>query len=235
MQDRKEIVNKEKRMLEDILAVRNSPYTQVIADIQMSTSILAVSETKSYTGAAKKLGCSKSLISKDISKAEELIGQKLFHRTTRKVSASNVGRRVVGLIHVHHESLLEALAAENLCDSPKEKVPSWVQELIADCSRQGVRTHIAAELKKLSTENAIFNQPTLFALTEFLRIEGYVSETQLGEVMQDLYYSAGSVMPEDISLLDIVGNTHEKVLASGLWSHSYRSRYIDQLIAVLNR
>lgn len=45
----------------------------------------------SYTGAARRLGVSKSSISKQVSALEERLGATLLNRTTRRVSPTEIG------------------------------------------------------------------------------------------------------------------------------------------------
>lgn len=50
-----------------------------------------VVETQSFSGAAKQLAMSKSLISKQISNLESALGVRLLHRTTRRMSLTEIG------------------------------------------------------------------------------------------------------------------------------------------------
>ncbi len=63
----------------------------------LAPSVLAdgAGRTKSYTRAAEKLGISKSAISQKISELERVTGKTLVHRTTRSVSLSDDGLRLV--------------------------------------------------------------------------------------------------------------------------------------------
>lgn len=55
-------------------------------------TVVAVIETGSFTAASERLGISKSLTSKYVNRVEELLGVKLFHRTTRKLSVNQAGQ-----------------------------------------------------------------------------------------------------------------------------------------------
>ena len=57
--------------------------------------LTVLEEQKSYTRAAEKLGISKSAISQKISELERVTGKTLVHRTTRSVSLSDDGLRLV--------------------------------------------------------------------------------------------------------------------------------------------
>ncbi len=69
---------------------------------------VAVAETLSFTGAAKKLGISTAQVSRQVSSLEARISTKLFIRTTRQVSLTELGT-----VYYHHcrrvlDGLLEA-------------------------------------------------------------------------------------------------------------------------------
>lgn len=61
------------------------------------TEFVAVAETESFTAAAKRLDSSVANISRQIQALENRLATKLFHRTTRKVSATEEGR-----VFYHH-------------------------------------------------------------------------------------------------------------------------------------
>lgn len=50
-----------------------------------------VAEAKSFSGAARRLGISKSLVSKEVSKLEQALGARLLNRTTRQLSLTEFG------------------------------------------------------------------------------------------------------------------------------------------------
>ena len=57
--------------------------------------LTVLEEQKSYTRAAEKLAVSKSAISQKISELERVTGKTLVHRTTRSVTLSEDGQRLV--------------------------------------------------------------------------------------------------------------------------------------------
>lgn len=62
-------------------------------DVVAMTVFARVVEAKSFTGAAERLGLSKSVVSWRIAKLEERLGVRLLHRTTRKLSLTVEGLR----------------------------------------------------------------------------------------------------------------------------------------------
>lgn len=66
---------------------------------------VAVAETESFTAAAKQLGISTAQVSRQVSALEARLMTKLFHRTTRKVSVTEVGNTY----YQHCRQLLDGL------------------------------------------------------------------------------------------------------------------------------
>ncbi len=60
--------------------------------LDLMRTYLAVVDTDSFTGAGRKLGKSKALVSKHISELEERLGARLLNRTTRSVGITEIGR-----------------------------------------------------------------------------------------------------------------------------------------------
>ena len=82
-------------------------------------AFLAVARERSFTKAGKKLGISQSALSHTIRGLEERLGLRLLTRTTRSVSATDAGERLVASVGSRFEEIeaeLEALSA--LGDKP---------------------------------------------------------------------------------------------------------------------
>jgi DNA-binding transcriptional LysR family regulator len=66
---------------------------------------VAVTEAKSFTAAAKRLAVSTAHVSRQINTLEERLGAKLFYRTTRKVTSTEVGK----IYYQHCRQVLDSL------------------------------------------------------------------------------------------------------------------------------
>lgn len=66
---------------------------------------VAVAETNSFTAAGKRLAVSTAHVSRQINALEERLGAKLFYRTTRKVTSTEVG----AIYYQHCRQLLDSL------------------------------------------------------------------------------------------------------------------------------
>ncbi|WP_299017652.1 LysR substrate-binding domain-containing protein [uncultured Photobacterium sp.] len=84
------------------------------------SEFVAVAEAESFTAASKKLGISTAQVSRQISALETRLAAKLFYRTTRKVSVTEVGR----IYYQHCRQVLDGLeeaerAISNLQSTPR--------------------------------------------------------------------------------------------------------------------
>lgn len=84
------------------------------------SEFVAVAEAESFTKAAKRLGISTAQVSRQVSALETRMATKLFHRTTRKVSVTEVGR----IYYQHCRQVLDGLeeaerAITNLQSTPR--------------------------------------------------------------------------------------------------------------------
>lgn len=77
---------------------RNNPIKQSLKAINLNAgdleAVLAVADAGSFRLAAKALGISQPSVSARVRHAEDLLGVKLFHRTTRKVMITESGERL---------------------------------------------------------------------------------------------------------------------------------------------
>ena len=82
-------------------------------------AFLAVAREKSFTRAAAKLGVSQSALSHTIRALESRLGMRLLARTTRSVSPTEAGERLLTTVGPHFEEIDAQLAAlTELRDKP---------------------------------------------------------------------------------------------------------------------
>ena len=79
-------------------------------DLQRMAIFACVVETKSFSEAARKLGLSKSLVSKEITRLEKNLGSRLLNRTTRAMSLTEAG----ALFYDHCARIVEELEQAKL-------------------------------------------------------------------------------------------------------------------------
>src|SRR5437764_7656043 len=73
-------------------------------------AFLAVARERSFTRAAAKLGVSQSALSHTVRALEERLGLRLLTRTTRSVSPTEAGERLLHTIGPHFEEIEAELA-----------------------------------------------------------------------------------------------------------------------------
>jgi DNA-binding transcriptional LysR family regulator len=82
------------------------------ADLANLTSFVAVADQRSFRGAASRLGVTPSALSHSMRQLEERLGVRLLHRTTRSVSATDAGQRLLQQLRPAIDQIAGAL--ENL-------------------------------------------------------------------------------------------------------------------------
>lgn len=80
---------------------------------------VAVAETSSFTAASKRLGVSTAHVSRHVNALEERLGAKLFYRTTRTVTATEVGETY----YLHCRQLLDNLEEADQAVTQLQEVP----------------------------------------------------------------------------------------------------------------
>src|SRR3712207_8624122 len=85
-------------------------------------AFLALARERSFTRAAAKLGVSQSALSHTIRALEAQLGLRLLTRTTRSVSPTEAGERLIQRVAPRFEAITEELIAfEELRDKPDRK------------------------------------------------------------------------------------------------------------------
>ena len=80
----------------------------------------AVSDAGSFSEGARRIGTSKSAISKQVQRLEQRLGARLMHRTTRSVSLTEPGRLAYEhAMQVARSAVAARLAVESLTSEPR--------------------------------------------------------------------------------------------------------------------
>jgi DNA-binding transcriptional LysR family regulator len=80
------------------------------SDLNGLQAFLAVAQERSFTRAAARLGVSQSALSHTIRGLEARLGLRLLARTTRSVSPTEAGERLLGAVGPHFAGIAQALA-----------------------------------------------------------------------------------------------------------------------------
>ena len=75
-------------------------------DLANLTAFVAVADQRSFRAAASRLGVTPSALSHSMRQLEERLGVRLLHRTTRSVSATDAGRRLLDQLRPMRPSTL---------------------------------------------------------------------------------------------------------------------------------
>ncbi|MBZ0147201.1 MAG: LysR family transcriptional regulator [Pseudorhodoplanes sp.] len=96
-------------------------------------ALVAVAQERSFTKAAAKLGVSQSALSQTIRELEERIGVRLLTRTTRSVSPTAAGERLLQTVAPRFEEIdAELLAIRELREKPAGTIRITATEYAAD-------------------------------------------------------------------------------------------------------
>jgi DNA-binding transcriptional LysR family regulator len=139
-------------------------------------AFLAVARERSFTRAAAKLGVSQSALSHTLRGLEERLGLRLLTRTTRSVSPTEAGERLLQTVGPRLEEIEAELAAlTELREKPAGTIRITTTEYAAD-------TIIWPKLAKLLTKYPDINVEFIIeqGLTD-IAAEGYDAGVRLGE------------------------------------------------------
>ena len=73
-------------------------------------SFVRAAEGRSFSEAGRRLGLTAAAISRNVAMLERHLGVRLFHRTTRKLTLTEVGERFLDSIHGNLDGLQAAIA-----------------------------------------------------------------------------------------------------------------------------
>jgi LysR family transcriptional activator of dmlA len=141
--------------------------------------MLALCRQGSLSACAREMGVSTAYISKRLAQLEQRLGLKLFHRTTRSLSLTEVGETCVEWgqrVLDSSQDLMDALSAER----------SIPRGLLRVCSSSGYgRSHVAPALSELARRYAELEvQLELIDRPVDLITEGFHLDIRLGEMTE---------------------------------------------------
>ncbi len=116
-------------------------------DLQRMAIFARVVETKSFSAAARDLGLSKSLVSKQVTQLEKSIGARLLNRTTRNMSLTEAGTTFYG----HCARVVEEFQEAKLAIGRLHSEPRGVLRISVPVAFG--RLHIAPALPKFLSSN----------------------------------------------------------------------------------
>jgi DNA-binding transcriptional LysR family regulator len=103
------------------------------ADLEQLRNFLVVARERSFTRSAAKLGVSQSALSHAIREIEERMGVRLLTRTTRSVSLTEAGERLLRTVQPRFEEIDSEIAAiRDLRDKPAGTVRITATEFAAE-------------------------------------------------------------------------------------------------------
>src|SRR6202041_2285622 len=79
------------------------------ADLANLTAFVAVADQRSFRAAATRLGVTPSALSHSMRQLEERLGARLLHRTTRSVSATDAGQRLLNQLRPAMDQIADPL------------------------------------------------------------------------------------------------------------------------------
>ncbi|MGB0468846.1 MAG: LysR substrate-binding domain-containing protein [Pontibacterium sp.] len=141
------------------------------------SEFVAVAEAQSFTAAAKCLGISTAQVSRQISALETRLSAKLFYRTTRKVSVTEVGN----IYYQHCRQVLDGLdeaerAITNLQSTPRGKLKITAPVTYGERTLAPLINNFVARYPQLDVSLNLTNQ--MLSLTD----EAYDLAIRLGKL-----------------------------------------------------
>src|SRR5258708_4412106 len=145
-------------------------------DLNDLLALVAVARERSFTRAAAKLGVSQSALSHTIRRLEERIGLRLLTRTTRSVSATQAGDRLLQTVGPRFAEIdAEVAALSELRDKPAGTIRVTAGEHAANATLWPVFARILPKYPDIKVEISVD-----YGLTDIVA-ERYDAGVRLGE------------------------------------------------------
>lgn len=143
-------------------------------------AFLAVAKERSFTRAAARLGVSQSALSQTVRGLESRLGLRLLTRTTRSVSPTEAGERLIQTVGPHAEGIeLGLLALKDLRDRPAGNIRITADENAARSVLWPALRDLLPDYPEMSVEIVIENGLTDIAADGFdagVRLGGIVAK-----------------------------------------------------------
>jgi DNA-binding transcriptional LysR family regulator len=114
-------------------------------DLERMAIFARVVEEKSFSGAARRMSLSKSLVSKQVTQLEKSIGARLLNRTTRALSVTEAG----AIFYEHCARIVEELEEAKLAVGRLQTAPRGILRISAPVAFG--RLHVASALPEFLT------------------------------------------------------------------------------------
>src|SRR5687768_7785072 len=109
-------------------------------DLERMAIFARVVEEKSFSGAARRMNLSKSLVSKQVTQLEKSVGARLLNRTTRALSVTEAG----AIFYEHCARIVEELEEAKLAVGRLQTAPRGILRISAPVAFG--RLHVASAL-----------------------------------------------------------------------------------------
>lgn len=139
--------------------------------LRQMEAFAAVAETLSFTGAAMRLGLTAQAVSQLVGELEELLGFRLFDRTTRKVTLSSAGRDFVGSAET---MLRHVRAVESAADDVRNRASGVV--------RIGAPLVLASMVLPIAIKNYLTQRPRVVVRIRDVPVDALVDTVAAGDV-----------------------------------------------------
>jgi len=120
--------------------------------------VVAVADTGTFVGAAKRLGTSTSHVSRAVARLEQSLGAQFFHRTTRAVSLTDTGRTLVDQFRRLIAERDEAIAMLDLQGEPQGQLRITCPTALGERFIAPIVRRYVQEYPKLSVDLDLTNR-----------------------------------------------------------------------------
>ncbi|MCK7595033.1 LysR family transcriptional regulator [Pseudomarimonas salicorniae] len=209
--------------------------------LQRSLCFSAVAETGSFTAAAKRLGCSKAHVSRQVAQLESQLGAQLLIRSTRRLVLTPLGRS-----YAEHTAMLQTAldAAEQAVSASREEIAgllritaatSFGEAFLVDLVEafRAAQPQVEAELDLSIGRRDLVADGYDFGFRSVRTVEEHLVARALG-VIRDIPVAAPALFrdrplprhPRELAALPCIHNTHFRDDAEWVFLRGRRSEAV---------